>query len=165
MGKWLFWIFWPVNEQSIAYRSHPASHLILCCLWANTAFYIFKWLKKSKAEVYFVNMKVTCNVNIRVHQLHWNTAALTLYLLSVGGFLLQGRVEWLRQRPRVAFPSLHTAAWHTTDLSAMVVTQQCFECHTHHWTTAFISFLLSVHACHVKRRRENGFWLSHFKTQ
>ena len=67
MGKWLFWIFWPVNEQSIAYRSHPASHLILCSLWANTAFYIFKWLKKSKAEVYFVNMKVTCNVNIRVH--------------------------------------------------------------------------------------------------
>ena len=61
-----------------------------------------------------------------------------------------GQSEPLRQRPRVAFPSLHTAAWCTTDRSAMVVTQHCFECHTNHWTTAFTSFLLSV----MSRREE-----------
>ena len=58
------------------------------------------------------------------------------------------------QRPRPASWSLHTAAWCTADRSGVVVTQQCFECHTHHWTTAFVSFLLSVHAYHVKTRRE-----------
>lgn len=57
-------------------------------------------------------------------------------------------------RPRMAFSSLHTAARRATDRSALAVTQQCSECRTYHWTAAFISFLLSVHACHFKTRRQ-----------
>ena len=58
------------------------------------------------------------------------------------------------KRPFVAFSSLRTAAWHAAHHGDMVIIQQHFEYHTYHCTTAFIYFLLSVNACHVKTRKE-----------
>lgn len=105
------------NEQSIAYRLHPAGHLSVQFYELILLFTFSNCFKKIKRRTIWY-MKVTWNLNIRHDHYNWNTVVSVLPVVSG---LLQGRVEQLTDREDHKRQDFHFTLAHATDQRKFMV--------------------------------------------